>query len=481
MENNRQQLKSFKDLQVWQKAADLASLIYKITENFPNSELYGLTSQMRRAAVSVSSNLAEGFKRSHKKEKLQFYNIAYGSTAELESQVEIALRLNFLNGEDCQKLNLSLIEIGKMIDGLVKSTNGHTKSYILNPIFFLILLYSIFYILNPSTVAAATVGLGVNKNTFDLEILPGQTHKGELVVFNTSPDVSLPVHVQLNLWDLREDTEDIEFITAEPALNATKWFKLNSSDLIIEPDKSKELGFNITPPDDASPGTYLVMMRFQAVLPEHYFEEEGPRTIPELGVLFFIKIPLLTLEGGKQDYAAEIVSIESSEREGISLIGRARANVFDDAIKILVAKIKNTGIYHFKASGFLEIKNIFGITVYKTELGKRYLLPNRTRSLNIETLPPPPTRAENQSWFRSTLNSISYILYSNSYLGPYTATLTLSIPNEPPVVSTANFWVIPWKFWLPILAVFFLILYILIKLRHRLADFWRVILKGKPH
>src|SRR3990167_4937040 len=479
MEKNRQQLKSFKDLQVWQKAADLASLIYKITESFPNSELYGLTSQMRRAAVSVSSNLAEGFKRSHKKEKLQFYNIAYGSTAELESQVEIALRLNFLNAEDCQKLNLSLIEIGKMIDGLVKSTNGHTKSYILNPIFFLILLYSIFYILNPSTVAAATVGIGVNKNTFDLEIFPGGVHADELVVFNTSTSVSVPVHIQLNLWDLKEDSEDIEFITSEPALNATKWFSLSATDLIIEPDRSKDLIFSIAPPADASPGTYLVMMRFQAVLPEHYFEEVGPRAIPELGVIFFIKVPLLTLEGNKAYYSAEIVSIESPSKEGVSLIGKARANVFDDAVKTLIAKIKNTGIYYFKASGFLEIKNAFGATVYKKEIGERYLLPNRTRSLEIETLPPPP---EKTASFSSNLwNYIAYQFKKNSYLGPYTATLTLSIPNEPPVVSTANFWVIPWKFWLPNIIAILAIFYLFFRSRHRLRDFFVTIFRGKPH
>ena len=130
-----------------------------------------------------------------------------------------------------------------MIDGLVKSTNGHTKSYILNPIFFLILLYSIFYILNPSTVAAATVGIGVNKNTFDLEIFPGGVHADELVIFNTSTSVSVPVHIQLNLWDLKEDSEDIEFITSEPALNATKWFSLSATDLIIEPDRSKDIIF----------------------------------------------------------------------------------------------------------------------------------------------------------------------------------------------------------------------------------------------
>jgi len=342
-------------------------------------------------------------------------------------------------------------------------------------------LYTIFIasLLYIPQASAAEVGLGINKNTFDLEIFPGGTYSDELVVFNTSPSVSLPVHVQLNMWDLKEDSEDIEFVTSEPALNATKWFKLGATDLIIEPDKSKELTFNISPPEDASPGTYLVMMRFQAVLPEHYFEEVGPRSIPELGVLFFIKIPLLTLEGGKQEYSAEIVSIESSEREGISLIGRAQANVFDDAVKTLVAKIKNTGIYYFKASGFLEIKNAFGATVYKTEIGQRYLLPNRIRSLNIETLPPPP---ESTDSFTSNLwNSIAYQFKKNSYLGPYSATLTLSIPNEPPVVSTANFWVIPWKFWLPNIIGILLIAYLLFRSRHRLGDFWRVLFRGKPH
>lgn len=148
MENR--QLKSFKDLSVWQKAVDLAAFVYSITEKFPRAELYGITNQMRRSAVSVSSNIAEGFKRNHTKEKLQFYNVAYGSIAELESQIEVSYKLNFLNNEDYQKLNLAVVEIGKMTDGLIKSVNTNfPKSYILNPIFFFIFLTSIFYILNP--------------------------------------------------------------------------------------------------------------------------------------------------------------------------------------------------------------------------------------------------------------------------------------------------------------------------------------------
>jgi four helix bundle protein len=84
------QTKSFKDLIVWQKAKALAIMIYKITDDFPKSEQFGLSSQMRRSAVSISSNIAEGYRRFHAKEKRQFTSTAFGSGAELESQLEIA-------------------------------------------------------------------------------------------------------------------------------------------------------------------------------------------------------------------------------------------------------------------------------------------------------------------------------------------------------------------------------------------------------
>ena len=85
--------KSYKDLIVWQKSRDLAVVVYKLTEQFPKSELYGLTSQMRRAVISISSNIAESYHRFHSKEKRQFLAIAFGSGSELESQIEIAMSL----------------------------------------------------------------------------------------------------------------------------------------------------------------------------------------------------------------------------------------------------------------------------------------------------------------------------------------------------------------------------------------------------
>ena len=82
--------KSFKDLIVWQKSRDLAVKIYKITGQLPQSETYGLVSQMRRCVISISSNIAESYHRFHYKEKQQFLSIAFGSGSELESQIEIA-------------------------------------------------------------------------------------------------------------------------------------------------------------------------------------------------------------------------------------------------------------------------------------------------------------------------------------------------------------------------------------------------------
>ena len=110
--------KSFRDLIVWQKSRDLAVAIYKLTENFPKSELYGLTSQMKRAAISISSNIAESYHRFHSKEKQQFLAIAFGSGSELESQIEIAkILFPDLNYEKTEKL---LSEVMKILNNFLK-------------------------------------------------------------------------------------------------------------------------------------------------------------------------------------------------------------------------------------------------------------------------------------------------------------------------------------------------------------------------
>src|SRR3989344_2633950 len=108
---------SFKDLIVWQKSRDLAVKIYKVTERFPKSELYGLTSQMRRAVISISSNIAESYHRFHSKEKQQFLAIAFGSGSELESQIEIAKIL--YPAVDFQNTENDILEIMKILNNFL--------------------------------------------------------------------------------------------------------------------------------------------------------------------------------------------------------------------------------------------------------------------------------------------------------------------------------------------------------------------------
>ena len=95
---------SYRDLDVWQKAMNVVVECYKITKTFPKSETYGLSSQLQRAAVSIPANIAEGRERQHKKEFIQHISIAYASLAELETHIQIAERLNFLDKKKANQL-----------------------------------------------------------------------------------------------------------------------------------------------------------------------------------------------------------------------------------------------------------------------------------------------------------------------------------------------------------------------------------------
>jgi len=99
-----EKIRTFRDLKVWQKGIELVKEVYKITSNFPKEEQYGLVSQLRRASISVPSNIAEGFRRKHAKEHKQFLNIALGSCAELETQIFIAKELGYINEQNEQAL-----------------------------------------------------------------------------------------------------------------------------------------------------------------------------------------------------------------------------------------------------------------------------------------------------------------------------------------------------------------------------------------
>ncbi len=114
-------IESFTDLIAWKKAHALAVKIYKITEAFPQKEIYSLTNQMRRSATSISSNIAEGFSRQSKKEKLQFYYTAKGSLTELQNQLLIARDVGYLEKGLFNNIANQTVEVSKLLNGLIKA------------------------------------------------------------------------------------------------------------------------------------------------------------------------------------------------------------------------------------------------------------------------------------------------------------------------------------------------------------------------
>ncbi|CAD7803063.1 hypothetical protein CHRY9390_01019 [Chryseobacterium aquaeductus] len=117
----------FKELLVWQKSINFVTEIYKETESFPKAEMYGLVSQIRRATVSIPSNIAEGNSRRSVLDYLQFLRISRGSCAEVETQLIISKNLGFLDEEKSLKLNQDIIEISKMLNGLITSLKQLTN------------------------------------------------------------------------------------------------------------------------------------------------------------------------------------------------------------------------------------------------------------------------------------------------------------------------------------------------------------------
>lgn len=124
MKKTVKEIKSYKDLTVWQKAMSLVENVYRVTNMFPEEERFGLTSQIRRCATSIPSNIAEGKSRGTKKDYRHFIIIAYGSASELETQLLIAEKLKFIDSLDFNKLNDELSEVLKMLGALRRSLSN---------------------------------------------------------------------------------------------------------------------------------------------------------------------------------------------------------------------------------------------------------------------------------------------------------------------------------------------------------------------
>ena len=125
MENKK--IESFKDLIVWQKGIEIVNEVYNVTKHFPKDELYGLTSQIRRAAISIPANIAEGWGRGTTKNYIQFLEISRGSLFELETLIIISTNQSLVNMDKCNEISNKVNETGKMLNSLITKLESKIK------------------------------------------------------------------------------------------------------------------------------------------------------------------------------------------------------------------------------------------------------------------------------------------------------------------------------------------------------------------
>lgn len=125
MENNKK-IRNFQDLIAWQESHSLALKVYSITSKFPRQESFSLVDQMRRCAISISSNIAEGFSRNSQKEKRQFYYMSLGSATELQNQLILSRDLNYISSEVFSGIYEQTVKVHKLTNGLIKSSRSYT-------------------------------------------------------------------------------------------------------------------------------------------------------------------------------------------------------------------------------------------------------------------------------------------------------------------------------------------------------------------
>jgi four helix bundle protein len=124
MNEEKAKIHNFTDLLAWKKGHELVLEVYRLTNSFPKAEMFGLTNQLRRASVSITSNIAEGFSRSTYADKARFYAISLGSVTEVQNQFMISRDLGFITKTDYNYISSTLVELHKIINGLIKKSKS---------------------------------------------------------------------------------------------------------------------------------------------------------------------------------------------------------------------------------------------------------------------------------------------------------------------------------------------------------------------
>jgi len=334
--------------------------------------------------------------------------------------------------------------------------------------------------------------LSVSPHTFEIDFFPGETITEEIKVTNKS-EVALPILVRVVDFTASDETGGMSFNEEleDPSISSGQWFEIENPNFILDAGETEKVNFTISVPENAEPGGHYAVMFFEPQLPSFYFEENKPRVIPVIGVLFLSSVRIFTLEPEVKE-KLEVVEFAVPQEERLialeNLTSAFIGGIVQAANEVTITKkspssfilrIQNNDIYHIKPFGKVLIFNIFGKKVGKTEVPKTTILPGRIRQFPVEFSPETPR------YLKWLPESVSDFLAKNFFFGKYQAKLVMETDNKQQgakddllPLASLTFFSFPWQFWLPFTLIFGFLIFLITKYRKRIFLAFKTLIKS---
>ncbi len=358
----------------------------------------------------------------------------------------------------------------------------------------LVLLISMGFVVPCITNAQISVSprLAVSPHTFEIDFFPGESITKEIKITNKS-EAAFPMLVRVVNFTASDETGSTSFdeVSEDPSISSRKWFEIENPNFILDAGETEKVNFTISVPENAEPGGHYAVMFFEPQLPSFYFEEDKPRVVPVIGVLFLSSVKTFTLEPEVKE-KLEVVEFAVPKEERLvaleNLTSAFIGGIVQAASEVTITKkspsnfilrIQNNDIYHIKPFGKVLILNIFGKKVGEAEVPKTTILPGRIRQFPVEFL------LETPKYLKWLPESVSNFLAKNFFFGKYQAKLVMETSDKRQgtemdwlLIANMSFFAFPWQFWLVFILTVLLFILILVKYRRRIILSLRVLTRG---
>ena len=376
-----------------------------------------------------------------------------------------------------------------------KYSNKFALFYVDIRVFSLLLLCSIslmFIFISGVQAENVSPRIGVSPHTFEVDFLPGESITKEIKVTNKS-ETAFPILVRVVDFTAKDETGGTSFdeVSEDPSISSRQWFEIEDPNFILDAGETEKVNFTISVPENAEPGGHYAVMFFEPQLPSFYFEENKPRVVPVIGVLFLSSVKTFILEPEVKE-KLEVVEFTVPEEERLvaleNLTSAFIGGIVQAASKVTITKkspssfilrIQNNDIYHIKPLGKVLILNIFGKKVGEAEVPQTTILPGRIRRFPVEF------SLETPKYLKWLPESISNFLAKNFFFGKYQAKLVMETSDKRQetemdwlLVASMSFFSFPWQFWISFILIVLLFIFILVKYRKRIILSLKVLAKS---